>query len=179
METTLADFIAGDLAILSIGINPSLHAVRAGFPFAFKRNRFWPALNASRLVDEILEPGIGATEYLLQRYRIGFTDVVKRPTPGAAQLRAQDFSEWAPVLAQKIVASKPAMLWFHGKLAVTGFCRSVLPAQKSFSWGYQDYSILGTPCFVSPNPSPANASYSLQDIVASYDELACRVQPPH
>lgn len=178
METTLADFIAGDLAILSIGINPSLHAARAGFPFAFKRNRFWPALNASRLVNEIFEPGIAATEYLLQRYRIGFTDVVKRPTPGAGQLRAQDFADWAPVLAHKIMASKPTMLWFHGKLAVTGFCRSVLPAQKTFSWGYQGFSILGTPCFVSPNPSPANASYSLQDIVASYDELACLVPPP-
>ncbi len=169
---TLADFIAPDLELLSIGINPSLHAARAGYPFAFARNRFWPALNASSLIDETLVPGIDATLRLLHHHRIGFTDVVKRATPGAGQLRSRDFAHWVPHCAALIADFRPRLLWFHGKTAVRGFCRHLFTEQPDIVWGEQAFEFMGVRCFVSPNPSPANARFSLADIVASYNALA-------
>ena len=72
MMKTLPDFLACHLKMVSIGLNPSPVSVKSGFYFANPRNRFWPALNASRLVDEHLEPGTAAMELLFSKYRIGF-----------------------------------------------------------------------------------------------------------
>lgn len=168
---TLPDFIEEPVRVLGIGINPSLHAVRAGYPFAFPRNRFWPALNASRLVDEPLEPGIAAMHTLAARYGIGFTDLVKRPTPGLRDLSAADFAAGVPVLVEKIARFRPRVLWFHGKSAAREFARRSGHAMD-LRWGLQTERVAGCRCYVSPNPSPANAAYSLADLVASYDELA-------
>ena len=65
---TLPDAVREGLRAIAVGINPSLPSVRAGFYFANPRNRFWPALNASRLVDAPLEPGPGAVTVLVERY---------------------------------------------------------------------------------------------------------------
>ena len=80
---TLPDYLRSGLDVVSIGLNPSLPSVRAGYYFANPRNRFWRALHGSRLVtaEEVMEPGIAAMEALLQQ-GFGFTDVVKRPTAG-------------------------------------------------------------------------------------------------
>lgn len=112
---TLPDYLRPGLDILSIGLNPSLPSVRAGFYFANPRNRFWRALNASDLVSETLKPGITANETLFHKFGIGFTDVVKRPTAGGNELRAADYREWAPLLKDKIERNAPGIAWFHGK----------------------------------------------------------------
>jgi len=78
----LPDALREGLAILSIGLNPPLPSARAGFPFANPRNRFWPALNASGLVPEHFDPGPDAVQRLVDRYGVGFTDVVERPSRG-------------------------------------------------------------------------------------------------
>ena len=169
---SLPDFIDEPLLILSIGINPSLHAVRAGYPFAFSRNRFWPALNASRLIDRELAPGLKAMRVLSRRYGIGFTDIVKKPTRGLKDLKAADFAQWTPVLLEKIERFAPRILWFHGKVAAQEFLKRSLAPKHDLTWGLQTFKVCQSPCFVSPNPSPANAAYSLEKIVASYDALA-------
>ena len=100
---TLPDYLRSGLAVVSIGLNPSLPSVRAGYYFANPRNRFWRALHGSQLVTEeaVMEPGIAAMEVLLQ-HGMGFTDVVKRPTAGGHGLRAADFREWAPLLRRNL-----------------------------------------------------------------------------
>lgn len=175
-EATLPDWLAPKLRILSVGLNPSLNAVRAGFPFATPQNRFWKALNASGLVAQPLTPGVAAMQCLLERYRIGFTDVVKRATPGAAQLRVADFRRWAPRLSEKILACAPAIVWVHGKVAWRHYLKySGQHADadcEQLPWGLQPVRIGISTVFVTPNPSPANASYSLQDLIAWYAKLA-------
>jgi TDG/mug DNA glycosylase family protein len=160
------------LRVLAIGINPSLHAVRAGYPFAFARNRFWPALNASQLISEPLVPGPAAMRVLARRYGIGFTDVVKRPTPGMKDLSAAEFAAGAVVLAAKLARYRPPILWFHGKVAARAYLRHAGLGDHEPVWGVQPFRVAGAACFISPNPSPANASHGFADIVASYDELA-------
>jgi len=169
---TLQDYLGEELDVLSIGLNPSPASVRDGFYFANPRNRFWRALNRSRLLREPLAPGQVAMQYLLAEYRIGFTDVVKRPTAGGSELRASDFSAWAPVLLERIERLRPRIAWFHGKVAYQNFRRYTDGLCQRVEWGRQPGRLAGSVVFVTPNTSPANAAYSLDDIVDWFDRLA-------
>ena len=160
------------MRVLSIGLNPSLPSVQAGFYFANPRNRFWKVLNASGLLSEPIEPGPAAMGLLLQREGMGFTDLVKRPTRGAADLRASDYREAAPGLRRLIEKYQPQCAWFHGKLAYGYFVRYGSVAATDIKWGLQAHSIGQSRIFVTPNPSPANAAFSVNDLVTAYRQLA-------
>ena len=169
---TLPDYLATELRLLSIGLNPSLPSVRAGFYFANPRNRFWNALHASELVSANYVPARGVEQQLLEQEGIGFTDVVKRATRGARELRASDYRSWAPQLEEKLRRFAPHCAWFHGKLAYRNFLRHASLAEHPVTWGEQPARIGDTRIFVTPNPSPANAVYSLADLVDWYKRLA-------
>jgi TDG/mug DNA glycosylase family protein len=171
---TLPDYLCSGLRIVSVGLNPSLPSVRDGFYFANPRNRFWRALQASGILTEPLEPGIAAMEILLSRYRMGFTDVVKRPTAGAKDLRAADFREWAPELKVKLLRYQPDVAWFQGKLAYANYLKYGEGIRPDIDWGRQAHRIGDSRVFVTPNPSPANAAYSLEDLSGWFRQLqAC------
>jgi len=169
---TLPDIIGPDLRLLSIGLNPSLPSVAAGFYFANPRNRFWKALNASSLLSAPAEPCVAAMERLRVDEGIGFTDLVKRPTRGAADLRARDYREYAPALQALIESCQPRCAWFHGKLAYKYFVRYAGAQVQGDEWGLQELRIGDSRIFVTPNPSPANAAFSLDDLVSWYNRLA-------
>lgn len=168
ISATLPDWLAPGLRIVSVGINPSLPSARAGFPFANPRNRFWPALNASRLVAAPLQPGVAAMEVLLERDGIGFTDVVKRPTPMEKDVSRKEFLAGAEVLLGKLRAYQPALLWLHGKTPLNSLCKAagVVPDKE---WGLQPATLEGVALFVTPNPSPANAAFSLHELIGWYN----------
>ncbi len=169
----LADFINAEVDTLSIGLNPSPNSVLHGFPFATPQNRFWRALNQSRLVDKCYPPSVESMHGLLVDEHIGFTDVVKRTTKGASELQVGDYRQWAPVLTAKIESIRPRVVWFHGKMAYRNFVRFGLNRDvDAIDWGEQASKCAGAIVFVTPNPSPANAAYSLSDIVGWYDTLA-------
>jgi len=169
---TLPDYLRSGLAIVSIGLNPSLPSVRAGFYFANPRNRFWRALQLSGLVspEAVREPGVGTLRVLMQQ-GIGFTDVVKRPTAGGGELRAADFQVWAPRLQRKLLDCDPDIAWFHGKQAYTGYLRHADGIRPAVDWGEQPRCLGRSRIFVTPNPSPANAVFSLADLIAWYVRL--------
>ena len=169
---TLPDYLDDGMELLSIGLNPSINSVRAGFYFATPQNRFWKALNQSRLTPGNIPPGVAGIERLFREHHIGFTDVVKRPTRGARDLRSADYRRWAPVLLQRIRHHRPMIAWFHGKLACRYFLRHGLQSSTAPEWGEQSWRIDDTVVFVTPNPSPANAAYSLAALVQWYDALA-------
>ena len=169
---TLHDYLAPDLRLLSIGLNPSLPSVAAGFYFANPRNRFWKALNASRLLSAPVEPGRSAMQYLFEHEAIGFTDLVKRPTRGAVDLRAADYRAGTSLLQRVLEKHQPGCAWFHGKLAFKEFSRRAGLDLDKDVWGLQSVHLGATRIFVTPNPSPANAAFSLDDLVAWYNALA-------
>ena len=172
ITTTLDDLISKDLLCLSIGLNPSIPSVKAGYYFANPRNRFWSALNAADLLPEFLDRSVESQRRLHTEYRIGFTDVVKRPSRMGHELRADDFRRDAPVLREKIEQYQPRLLWFHGKIAVTKFFYYGYGLKQKWSWGICDIPELSIQILITPNPSPANAAFSVQDITQQYHALA-------
>ena len=50
-ERTLADTVGRGMALLCVGLNPSLYSADAGVGFARPGNRFWPAMLAAGLVS--------------------------------------------------------------------------------------------------------------------------------
>ena len=168
---TLPDYIDYGLRILSIGLNPSTISVEKGFYFANPRNRFWKALNASGLIPGEVVPSKPAQATLFKKYGIGFTDVVKRHSSMGKYLKAEDYRKWAPQLRGKIERYAPVICWFHGKLAIRNYLKYSNSEEVDVEWGRQGFGIHHSIVFVTPNPSPANAVYSLDDIVRWYKRL--------
>ncbi len=166
---TLPDYLAHDLDIVLVGINPSPYSIRAGHYFANPRNRFWTALNNSGLVGVELTPEQDAT---VLNYGIGFTDVVKRPTGQASQLKAADFREWCPVLKAKLMEYQPRIACFHGLTGYKAFLKYGEGSGERAELGLQSRIIGQTRLFVVPNPSPANARFSIDTLTQWYHRLA-------
>ena len=167
---TLPDYLRPGLDIVLIGLNPSAYSVRMGHYFANPRNRFWAALSASGLVGREVGPEDDAA---LLELGIGLTDLVKRTTPQASGLNAADYRRDAPRLKARIVNASPMIACFHGLTGYRAYLRYVesTPNAGSIDLGRQDFCIGNSRVFVLPNPSPANARYSLDDLTGWYRKL--------
>ncbi len=165
---TLRDYLQKGLDIIFVGLNPSAYSVRVGHYFANPRNRFWAALNRSGLVGHEVSP---KTDHTLLNHGIGFTDVVKRPTAQGSQLTARDFHQWVPVLKGKLEEFQPLIVCFHGVMAYGRYLKVCGHPNERPALGLQSLNIGNSQVFVVPNPSPANAQYSLETLVEWYRRL--------
>ena len=175
---TLPDYLRPGLDLVFVGINPGLYSVQRGHYFARPTSRFWPAFSRSALSAPVRRSlGLAALgpaqDGALLKYGIGFTDVVKRPSRGAADLRLADYREWAPRLRRRLMRYRPRVVCFHGLTAYRGFARYGLglPSQP-WVLGPQPASLGQARLFVAPNPSPANAHFRPADYTAWYNRLA-------
>lgn len=171
---TLPDYLGPDLKLVVIGLNPSPASIRAGYYYGHPRNRFWPAMRAAGLAPADFEPGPQALAWLRDHRSIGFTDIVKRPTPGGGDLRAADYRRWAPVLHDHLQRMRPRVAWFNGKGVYEQYVRHGLGERKqAVALGPQDRVLAATTVvFVTPNPSPANAAFDFATLVAWYRQVA-------
>ena len=165
---TLPDHLREGLDILFVGLNPSQYSAEVGHYFANPRNRFWPAFNLSGLVARQVTAEEDAS---LLDEGVGFTDVAKRPTRMGSGLRAADFREWAPVLKEKIIRFAPKLVCFHGLMAYKAYLQHGEGVREKPELGLQERTIGTSAVFVVPNPSPANAKYSLGDLSEWYGRL--------
>ena len=161
--------MASGLDIVFIGLNPSTISVEAGHYFANPRNRFWTAFNQSSLADGELGP---EQDYMMPQFGIGLTDVVKRPTSQGSGLTAADYRQWAPVLKEKLERYQPLVACYHGMMAYRNYLWHAEGIRLAAGeLGVQSHRIGDTRVFVTPNPSPANAKYSVSDIAGWYGQL--------
>ena len=165
---TLPDYLREGLDIVFVGLNPSVYSVEVGHYFANPRNRFWAAFNRSKLIDHEVMPEDDAS---LLDDGIGFTDVVKRPTRQGSGLKASDYRDWVPVLKEKLIKYGPRIASFHGIMGYRAYLKQAEGVDGKLDLGLQERMIGQTRVFVVPNPSPANAKYSLDDLVGWYDRL--------
>jgi TDG/mug DNA glycosylase family protein len=175
---TLPDHLRAGLDLVFIGINPGLYSVSRGHYFARSTSRFWPAFSRSKLSEQMrrelrIDTLLPEHDSELPRFGIGLTDVVKRPSANAAQLTRSDFAKWIPVLVKKLRHYAPRVACFHGLTAYRPFCQAMFkPSVIPPVLGGQPESIGATRLFVVPNPSPANAHFTLSDQTSWYDRLA-------
>ena len=168
---TLPDYLRPGLDLVFVGINPGAYSASVGKYFATPQNRFWGALNRSGLAGgRSLGPGDEA--WLFEHRAIGFTDVVKRASNSASSLRAADFRTWAPVTREKLLAASPLVVCFNGITGCKWFLQYAEGRKQDVALGEQPERLGESRVFVAPNPSPANASYSLNDIAGWYIRLA-------
>jgi len=182
---TLPDYLRPGLDLVFVGINPGLYSVQRGHYFARPTSRFWPAFSRSVLSAPVrrslglatLGPG---QDSALLKYGIGFTDVVKRPSSGAADLRLADYQEWAPRLRRRLARYKPRVACFHGLTAYRAFARYGL-GRPSQPWVLGPAAGLRRPGapFRRAEPQPGQRSFpsrGLHRLVRSAGRVLARVK---
>ena len=175
---TLPDYLRPGLELVFVGINPGLYSVQRGHYFARSTSRFWPAFSASKLSERVRQV-LGTNSLCAEHdaelpcFGIGFTDVVKRPSANAADLNTSDFEKWVPRLLERLQRYAPRVACFHGLTAYRPFLKLALRcADRLPMLGQQPEFVGATRLYVVPNPSPANAHFTLADQTAWYDRLA-------
>ena len=172
---TLPDYLRSGLDIVLVGLNPSAYSARAGHYFANPRNRFWAAVSAAGLAGGAVGPPDDAA---LLDVGIGFTDLVKRPTPQASGLTAADYRRDAPDLRRKLLCCQPRIVCFQGITTYRNYLRYAAGPNSGgpngagpIAPGRQTDAIGSSIVFVVPSPSPANARCSLDELIYWYTQL--------
>ncbi len=169
-EPALRDHLRSGLDIVFVGINPGAYSATVGKYFATPTNRFWPALSHSGIV-KIDRDLLAGDEDWLNDVGVGFTDVVKRASHSASNLKAADYRYWAPRTLRKLEEHAPLILCFNGLTGYKAFARYSLTLQVKPELGEQAERIGKSRVFVAPNPSAANAAFSLDVITGWYQKL--------
>lgn len=152
---SLADTVGPGMRLLVCGLNPSERAADAGIGFVTPGNRFWPAALAAGLVTRDRDPW-----HALRHHGIGMTDLVKRATPRADALRAEEYRAGLERLERLCAWLRPGAVCFVG---LAGWRAAVDRAARP---GWQPQPIGGCPAYVLPSTSGANASSRPADLEA-------------
>jgi len=151
---TLPDVVGPAMRVLICGLNPSLYAADAGVGFARPGNRFWPAALAAGLVTRSHDPC-----HALGAHRIGMTDLVKRSTASAGELKASEFEAGAERVERLVRWLRPQAVCFVG---LAGWRAAV---DRRASIGLQPTGFGGVPAYVMPSTSGRNAHADLSALV--------------
>jgi TDG/mug DNA glycosylase family protein len=176
---TLPDLLGDGLDLVFVGINPSLYSVAKGHYFARRSNRFWPCVSRSVLTLPI-RAALGVSllqpvhDRLFPAHGIGFTDVVKRATTKASEVRPRELRAGADALRSKLERDRPRLACFHGMTGFRPFA-AVLGWNPPVGLGLQPQRLGPTRLFVVPSPSGANAHCSREQQTAWYDRLAAEL----
>jgi TDG/mug DNA glycosylase family protein len=146
----LPDYLAPNLDIVFVGINPGEYSDRVGHYFARAQNLFWAALNQSGLVPVPLTP---RDDYRLPQFGLGLTDIVRRATPNSSYVLASEFVEGARVLRAKLTPLAPRVICFVG---LVGYRQGI---DKKAALGEQATRWDASHLFIVPSTSPRNAYY--------------------
>lgn len=160
---TLPDYLAPNLRLLFVGINPALYSARRGHYYARPGNLFWGALSRSGLVPEPLGP---EDDQRLLGFGIGLTDLVKRPTAGSDDLCAEEFEAGRRRIRRLILRLKPRVVCF-ASLEVA----KVVVERKRIKPGPMPETIGNAKLFALPSPSRQNAKYPAERIFDSFKRL--------
>ncbi len=151
---TLPDFVGPDLRILMCGLNPSLRSADAGLGFAGPSNRFWSAAIEAGVASVARDPW-----HALRHHGMGMTDLVKRATVGAGELRAGEYREGKARVERLVEWLRPGVICFVG---LAGYRAAV---EKRALPGRQPEPFGGVPAYVMPSTSGLNARTSRAELV--------------
>jgi TDG/mug DNA glycosylase family protein len=116
---TLEDLLRPGLRAICIGINPAPTSVTRGHYYQGRLGQlFYERLRRAG----ILPDARGWEDDLAFEGGLGFTDIVKRPTARASEVRTEEFAHGREALRTKIDAVSPKLLIFTFKKAAVALC---------------------------------------------------------
>lgn len=153
-DRTLADTVGPGMRLLVCGLNPSFHAADRGIGYAGPGNRFWPAAVAAGLVTTAFDPHAA-----LDR-GIGMTDLVKRPTPRAAEVTTAEHRDGLARVGALVEWLAPVVVCMVG---LDGWRRAV---DRRARPGWQTTRLGSRPVYLMPSTSGLNTHCTLDQLVA-------------
>jgi TDG/mug DNA glycosylase family protein len=150
--------------ILFVGINPHFGSYERGVPFSNNKS-FWYLLSEARLIDETrnehkddVQLKSLYTRKLNQVYKLGFINIISRPTRGISDLVRGEELLGRRKISSIVKSQKPKVVCFIGKITYEKYIGS-----KEFSYGWQE-SISGARVFVMHSPLRGEASVRIQEL---------------
>jgi double-stranded uracil-DNA glycosylase len=159
----LPDYLRRGLDVVFVGFNPGERSSRIGHYYAGRGNQFWNFLYESGLVPQRLRP---EEDQRVLEFRLGLTDLVKRWSRSANELRAEDFHHGGPRLERRLRRSRPRVVAFNGKGAYEKF------SGRAARLGWQPRPVAGARVFVLPSTSGRNGSLTRPVKLAYFRRLA-------
>ncbi|MGD6832997.1 mismatch-specific DNA-glycosylase [Sutcliffiella halmapala] len=157
------DHIKKDLDILFVGFNPSIRSGETGHHYANPNNRLWTILHQAGITPRKYAP---TEDFKLLDLNFGLTNIVSRPTVGAADITREEYKAGREELKGKIEINKPRIVCFVGKGVYQEYS-----GHRQIDWGVQERPVVsGTIDFVAPSSSGL-VRMKLDEIVAIYREL--------
>jgi TDG/mug DNA glycosylase family protein len=148
---TLADLLRPGLRAICVGINPSLVSVRAGHYYQGRAGqRFLARLRTAGVIGASRR---GTEDDAAFAAGIGFTDIVKRPTRSADELRADEFRHGRVLLEEKLTRSAPRLVIFAYKAAATAMF-----GRFDGNGFIPGLAFADVPVFIMPGPYEATAT---------------------
>jgi TDG/mug DNA glycosylase family protein len=168
---TVPDLIGPGVRQLFVGINPGLWTAATQSHFAHPGNRFYPALRLGGVIDREIDRGVGLSDddrrYLVER-GIGITNIVRRATAKASQLRPSELAAGGRELRAFVAVHRPVVVAIAGVTAYrTAF------ADRAATVGEQPHPFEGARLWIVPNPSGLNAHETVDTLAAAYRRPAC------
>jgi TDG/mug DNA glycosylase family protein len=162
---TLPDIVGPGMQLLICGLNPSVYSAETLVGFGRPGNRFWPAALGAGLVSVDRDPG-----HALTHHGVGMTDLVKRATPRADQLTADEYRAGLARVERLCAWLRPRAVCFVG---LAGWRAAADPKASA---GWQERSLGPSAVYVMPSTSGLNAHARLEDLT---DHLrAAAADPP-
>ncbi len=175
---TVPDLVGERLRLLFVGINPGLWTAATGTHFAHPGNRFYPALLRAGIIERPIDRGAGMGDgdrlHLLDR-GIGITNIVRRATAKASELRRDELIAGAVELRALVACRRPAVVAVAG---ITAYRTAFVDRRATI--GEQPSGLEGARLWVVPNPSGLNAHETTETLAAAYraPAIAAGIVPP-
>ncbi|OAA62758.1 G/U mismatch-specific DNA glycosylase [Niveomyces insectorum RCEF 264] len=109
----LQDALGPNLLVLFVGLNPGIETARTGHAYAHPSNLFWKLLYRSGVLP--VPCRFDEDRTLPARFRLGLTNIVRRPTRNGAELRPAELDAGVAVLEDKARRWRPAVVCLVGK----------------------------------------------------------------
>jgi TDG/mug DNA glycosylase family protein len=167
---SIPDLVGPGLRLLFVGINPGLWTAATQTPFAHPGNRFYPALVAAGIIDELPDFASGFTAEDRARFLargLGVSNLVARATARADELSADELREGAARLRRNLAIWRPRVIAVVG---ITAY-RTAFGEPRAVP-GRQVEPLEGAECWVLPNPSGLNAHDTIATLARAYAEPA-------
>lgn len=141
----LRDIIKPNLKILFVGVSPGKLSANAGHYFAGPSNVFWKLLHESGLTAKRLTP---EEDWNMLKYKLGLTDIVKKPTTTTTELKANCSMKNTLRLNRAINSFNPKIVAFVGKCSFRIYSQN----QSKLEYGLQ-YNFNNVRMYLLPSSS--------------------------